>query len=247
MRSRASPPSQKPTLKVGFCVLYLSVMGILDLIFPKRCVVCKKVGSYLCCEDKKKIRPAGTFCPVCLKSAVGGTTHEHCKKKLSIDGLVCLFSYSTPIKEIVHEVKYRFVKDLQSLVEQEIKKADILETIDFRSFTLVPVPLSYSRKNWRGFNQAEILGSCVARRLEIPMDMKVLKKIKETKPQARLPRNERLQQARGVFRATNSIEGRNFIIFDDVWTTGATMKEAAAALKRKGAAKVWGLALATSR
>ena len=221
-------------------------MGLLDLIFPKSCVACGKIGSYLCEQDRKKIKAAATFCPVCLKGAVGGTTHERCKSKLSLDGLVCLFSYTTPIKEIIHELKYRFVKDLLSAVEAEIKKAEILETIDFRSFTLAPIPLSSSRKNWRGFNQAEALGNVVARRLKIPIDSETLKKIKETKPQAKLPRKERLRQARGIFRAISDISGCDFIVFDDVWTTGATMKAASAALKRRGAEKVWGLALASS-
>lgn len=221
-------------------------MNLLDLIFPKRCVACGKVGNYLCQQDKGKIKAAATFCPVCLKSAVGGTTHEHCKGKLSLDGLVCLFSYTTPVKEIIHELKYRFVKDLLSAVEKEIKSAKILQDIDFHTFTLVPIPLSASRKNWRGFNQAEILGNVAARRLKIPIDVELLKKIKETKPQARLLRKDRLRQARGVFKATEKVSGQNFIVFDDVWTTGTTMKAAAASLKRKGAVKVWGLALASS-
>jgi ComF family protein len=235
---------------VGFRVLlwyFIGEMGLLDLIFPKRCVACGKIGSYLCQQDKRKIKAAATFCPVCLKGAVGGTTHERCKSKLSLDGLVCIFSYAAPIKEIIHELKYRFVKDLLSVVEAEIKNARILQEIDFHTFTLVPIPLSVSRKNWRGFNQAEILGRVLARQLKIPIDSDTLKKIKETKPQAKLPRKERLRQARGVFRAVSNISGRNFIVFDDVWTTGATMKAAASALKRKGATKVWGLALASSR
>lgn len=219
---------------------------MLDLIFPKRCVVCHEIGSYLCRKEKKKIRQASPFCPVCLKGAVGGTTHERCKGKLSLDGLICLFDYSSPIKEIIHELKYRFVKDLVGTLEDGIKDAKILNQIDFSTFTLVPIPLATGRKNWRGFNQAEILGELITRRLKINSNPEILRKTKETKPQAKLPRKERLRQVSGTFRVTGNISGQGFIVFDDVWTTGATIKAAAAALKRRGAVKVWGLALASS-
>jgi len=221
-------------------------MGLLDFIFPKRCVVCGEFGSYLCREDKKKIKTAPTFCPVCLKAAIGGTTHAKCQSKLSLEGLICLFDYSTPVKEIIHELKYRFVKDLVGVLTSEIRKAEILAEVDFNSFTLLPIPLSRARENWRGFNQAKILGELIAHHLRIDLNSEILRKIKETKPQVKLPKKERFKQARGVFKATDDIGGRNFLVFDDVWTTGATMKAAAAALKRKGAGKVWGIAFATS-
>jgi len=221
-------------------------MGLLDFIFPKRCVACGGFGNYLCQADRRKIKLAETFCPVCLRPAIGGSTHERCKTKWSLDGLICLFYYTTPIKEIIHELKYRFVRDLLETLAVETKKAQILNKVDFTSFTLVPIPLSRARQSWRGFNQAEIIGTSVAKQLKIRFDPEILAKTKETKPQAKLARAERLRQARGVFRAISNISGRNFIVFDDVWTTGATMKAAAAALKRRGAAKVWGLALASS-
>ena len=125
MKSRASPPSLPAPYKVlGLCFygIFKHEMNLLDIIFPKRCVACGKIGSYLCEQGKRKIKVAATFCPVCLKGAVGGTTHERCKGKHSLDGLICLFSYKTPIKEIIHELKYRFVRDLLSIVEKEIKK-----------------------------------------------------------------------------------------------------------------------------
>lgn len=222
-------------------------MSLLDFIFPKRCVVCGEYGTYLCKKDKTEIKWAETFCPVCLKPSISGTTHPKCKKKLSLDGLICLFDYTRPIKQLTHQLKYRFVKDLVTVIESEIKKVKVLKEIDFHSYTLLPVPLSGSRKNWRGFNQAEILGETAAKFLKIPYDSEILTKIKDTKPQAKLPRKERLTQLKGAFKArTDTVYGGYFLVFDDVWTTGATLKAAAAALKRKGAAKVWGLTLATS-
>jgi len=223
-------------------------MNLLDLIFPKRCVVCNRFGGYLCEFDREKIKPAKSFCPVCLKAAIGGTTHAKCKSKLSLDGLICIFDYSTPTREIIQELKYRFVTDLANILRAEIKKTKLLNRYNFDNFTLVPIPLTSSRKNWRGFNRTEVLGKLIARRLKLPFDPEVLQKKKETPPQAKLPRKERIKQMRGAFRLNTPrhAEGRKFIVFDDVWTTGATLKSAAASLKRKGAEKVWGFALASS-
>jgi ComF family protein len=223
-------------------------MSLLDLIFPKRCVACGDFGSYLCDDDQKKVKGAKPFCPVCLKAAIGGTTHSKCKTKLSLDGLICVFDYSTPIKELIHELKYRFVKDLENVVGNELEKARMLDKFDFTHFLLVPIPLSRSRKNWRGFNQTEILGRLVAQRLKTTFNSKILVKKKETKPQARLSKKERIRQTLGAFGLSNpeKITSKNFLVFDDVWTTGATMRSAARVLKQKGAKRVWSLALATS-
>jgi ComF family protein len=223
-------------------------MSLLDFIFPKRCVVCGSFGSYLCEADRKRIKPAKSFCPVCLKAAIGGTTHAKCKGALSLDGLICIFDYLTPIKEVVQELKYRFVTDLAAVVKKEVKNSKFLDKHDFSGFAIVPVPLSVGRKNWRGFNQTEVLGKIIAKKLGVNFDPKILIKVKETRPQAKLTRKERVRQVRGSFGldSNRSVQGQKFIVFDDVWTTGATLKAAAASLKRKGAAQVWGMTLASS-
>lgn len=223
-------------------------MGLLDLMFPKRCVVCGRFGDYFCREDAEKITSAKSFCPVCQKGAVGGTTHAKCKTKLSLDGLICIFDYATPIKELIHEMKYQFVQDLQTVVYKELAKMKQLDRYDFRGFELVPVPLHKKRENWRGFNQTEILGKLVAKRLKVTIRTEGLAKVKETKPQVELKRKERLKQMSGAFvlEPSVNITGKKFIIFDDVWTTGATLKAATRVLKRKGAEKVWGIAFASS-
>ena len=76
----------------------------------------------------------------------------------------------------------------------------------------------------------------------------LLQKVKETKPQVKLAKKERMRQVKGTFGVADKsdIKGKKFIIFDDVWTTGATVKAAATALKRKGAERVWAIILASS-
>jgi ComF family protein len=222
-------------------------MGLLSLLFPKRCVVCRRVGSYLCQEDRDKIKLGGTFCPVCGKAAINGSTHAKCLSPYSLDGLICLFHYGTPIKELIHELKYRLVADLREVLISEIKKGKRLSEFDFSGFYFVPVPLHRQREAWRGFNQSKYLGTRLARFLKTSLASDVLTKLRDTTPQAKLSRLERLRGAKGTFLGEKEqVKDRQFIVFDDVWTTGATLKEAALVLKRSGARKVWGLVLASS-
>lgn len=223
-------------------------MSLLDFIFPKRCVVCRTFGDYLCVVDRSNIQPAKSFCPVCLKAAIGGTTHGKCKRKHTLDGLICIFEYKSPVKEIIAELKYRFVKDLAQIIKVELKKTKFLDKYDFSGFIITPIPLSSKRKNWRGFNQTEILGEIIAHRLKLRFLPNLLQKVKETKPQVKLTKKERMKQVKGTFGLTKKCEirGKKFIIFDDVWTTGATAKAAATLLKRKGAERVWAITLASS-
>jgi competence protein ComFC len=235
-----------PTLK-GRGFVNIEFMGLLDLLFPKKCVVCGKFGSYLCEKDKQRIKEREQFCPVCQRHSIGGTTHAKCKTKLSLDGLICLFEYNREARALIHEIKYRFVKDLREVFGSLVAKNSTVREIDLRKFILVPTPLSTERKRWRGFNQSEVLGKEIAQYLKIQLFDGYLTKIKDTTPQALLLKSERAKQMKGSFKSDkSSVFGKNILLFDDVWTTGATMKAAGAELKRKGARRVWGLVVASS-
>ena len=113
---------------------------------------------------------------------------------------------------------------------------------------LVPVPLSKNRKNWRGFNQAEILAKTLSRKFNHPFK-DILLRVIETKTQVGLTREERRENVIEAFAldykvGKKHIAGQNFILVDDVYTSGATMMEAAKILKHAGAKDVWAMAVA---
>jgi ComF family protein len=220
-------------------------MGLLDLFFPKRCVACGSFGTYLCEEDRLSIRAGKDFCPICLKSSVLGFTHSKCKRALGLDGLVCVFYYKSPIKDLLHELKYKMVRDLLETLLLETKRSKKLSEYDFTGFDLIPIPLFWQKKNWRGFNQTEEIGKRIAKLLKIKYLDKILVKSKSTPPQAKLARQARMVAVEKSFNALADLHQRKILLFDDVWTTGATMKEAAKVLKRKGAVEVWGLVIAS--
>jgi competence protein ComFC len=110
---------------------------------------------------------------------------------------------------------------------------------------LVPVPLFRARRKERGFNQsaeiAEWLGHEVGIRVE-----EGLARVRETPPQARLRRSERLRNLRGALALAPGFDpkGRRLLLCDDVFTTGATADACARILKQNGAVEVAALTVA---
>jgi ComF family protein len=226
----------------------------LDLIFPKKCLGCGKTGGYFCsdCLNLISLDPA-RICPVCERPSLGGFTHPGCLRPSSLDGLTAVFAYKGLIKKAIKKLKYKFVSDLTSdLIELFLSFCG--EDKAFSDFCqqkkvfLVPIPLHSSRLRWRGFNQAELLGKMITENLGIVFLPDLLIRTKKTKPQVDLNEEERQKNILGAFSVNPNwkleIENWKFVLFDDVWTSGATLREAAKVLKRNGAKKVWGLTMA---
>lgn len=231
-------------------------MGILDLLFPKKCLGCGKTGGYFCSRCLNFVSlDRQTICPVCERPAIGGQTHQRCLTSYGLNGLTTVFAYKGLIKTAITKLKYRFVSNLaQDLVEIFLSLCG--EDKIFSRFCqqedvcLVPVPLHSQRKRWRGFNQAELLGQMIAANLGIKFSYDLLVRVKNTQSQTKLNEKERQANIKDAFginkNSIRRIGGRNskILLFDDVWTSGATLREAGKVLKQKGVKNVWGLTLA---
>ena len=111
--------------------------------------------------------------------------------------------------------------------------------------TLVPIPIHWYRENVRGFNQSEEIGRSVARGMHWEFNSELLAKVRSTTSQVELTVEQRKQNLKGVFAINLKFKlPESVILFDDVFTTGSTLKEAAKVLKHAGVAKVWGLTIA---
>ena len=223
-------------------------MNILDFIFPKRCLTCWRFGKYFCDHCASSIRTIGAneaICPVCGRLAFRGMTHPRCKTKYSLDGLTSIFRYDGIIKQAVKTLKYRRVtnlaKEFVSLVPSSVFNNVTIQ--QYNNCILVPIPLHPSRFRDRGFNQAEVLGRLFADRLYIPIRTDILRRMKATTAQVEMKdRKERLKNMSNVFDAAQ--QNGNIVLFDDVFTTGATMRAAGESLKRVGAKSVWAVTIA---
>jgi len=205
-------------------------MSLLDLIFPKKCFGCGQEGSYICplCQEKLKI--ASPICPVCTRPSGQGFTHPRCSYELSPDGLTSIWEYEGGIRRAILSLKYKFAYEVSQkiaeLVVEKLKKKKVFLPV---RPVLIPVPLHRQRQNWRGFNQMEEIGERVARKMRWE-----------------LKRKERVENVKGTFlinKKYRPLRPRPLLLFDDVWTTGSTIREAAKTLKKAGAREVWGLTI----
>ena len=202
------------------------------------------VGRYICSNCLKKVEyMEWQMCPVCKKRALDGITHPYCKSGYSLDGLYILGHYKGPLKSAIKLLKYKLVTDL---TEELVSLVDINNLVLSKLDYITSVPLYPTRLRFRGFNQSDLLGKYLGKKLNIPYKNNILARIKNTKPQAELKRKERLTNLKGAFALQKNIniEGQNIGIVDDVSTTGTTLSECAKVLKSRSAREVWGIILA---
>ncbi len=239
----------------------------MDFLFPKKCVGCKKFGEYLCpdCFAKLSFAPPAR-CLICGKPSFDGMTHPKCRTTYAIDGCFAAVGYKGIVRKILYQFKYNpYLTDLQTVLGDLLYEAliqhELFNMLLQQHPLLVPIPLSKSKMRKRGYNHAEVLAKNLGKRFGLSVQ-NILKRVKETKPQYGLKREERVENIKGAFAVviaskakqshknkitTSSSTPRNdrvALLVDDIVTTGSTLKEAAKMLKHSGFGKVYGIVLA---
>ncbi len=231
-------------------------MSILDFIFPKKCIGCKKIGDFLCPDCFSKISYNQAFqCPICARPSMNGLTHPKCQKPHLIDGVIPSVLYKGVVKKIIYQLKYApYLKAVGEIIS-EIMSEGLSQNESFYHFVdqfkpvIIPIPLHKNRERRRGYNHAEIIASYVAQYFKLPIQNDILARVKNTKPQFKLNKKERINNLSGAFRIRGSVGWRtkiseSVIIVDDITTSFATLKEAAKVLKRAGSKRVLGVTFA---
>ena len=196
--------------------------NILAVLFPQKCLGCKKENEILCSDCLLKInRP--------------DTPH--------LNGIHIASNYQDAVlKKALWMLKYQGVKQLAKPLAELIRER-IWKKLETENWLVVPVPLSKNKLRHRGYNQAEMIAG------ELSGDVRadILFKKFHTKSQVEVKnKEERLANIVGSFEIKNpeTIKGKKIILIDDVFTTGATMREAKKVLKEAGAKKVVGVVVA---
>jgi competence protein ComFC len=225
----------------------------LNLLLPNQCLGCHKFLNSsvpLCLNCAKTLKPNYSFyCSSCHKRLPGSQLKCLLGHKTSLLAIACLFDWQIPlIQSLVLNFKYHNLVPLKTLFQIYINSFLNFHSKLFlkESFVLIPVPLSENRKRERGFNQAEIIIPPI-NQLYLNVITNTLVRIKDNPAQAlTLSLEERLQNMTDVFSLESSaiIKGKNILLLDDVYTTGATLNEAAKVLQQGGAKNIIGVTLA---
>lgn len=230
MPERRTPEPSRPNFRAGAAYPSPSMhhafqefsAGILDLLFPPRCLLCDRMGEPFCEDCRAQIRPepAGAVVPPGIEDARSAGLHEG------------------PLRQAVLRLKFgrkvALVRPLGELLAAQLLTLRGEWQPDF----VAPVPVHWTRLLERGFNQSELLAETLARCLQIPM-LPALRKVRQTPPQVGLAGEPRRTNLRGAFAVRLPVSGRRIVLVDDVRTTGATVSECARTLRAAGAAEVY--------
>jgi ComF family protein len=231
--------------------------GIADLIFPPRCLTCGVLLEMhgplpfcLPCTEALSFIDS-PLCLTCGAPFAGVETGDHlCGECLATDRPYAIARsvgrYQGTLLKAIHLFKYRGRTGIGKALGRVM--ADFACGIwDMKVFSLImPVPLHRKRLKERGFNQAVILAREIADRFSLPLDFMTLRRNVYTEPQVALGREERKKNVSGAFGVTKpgKVSGRRILLVDDVFTTGSTLTECAAALMQAHAEAVVVLTLA---
>jgi len=233
---------------------------LLDFLYPALCIGC---GQYLEKAETKVCYRCLTapprydhlVCPTCLARSPKLTNTCHPKTKYL---LAAATSYNEPvIQKIIRQFKY---EGWQSLVEplgdfllhplQKILRISDILSINLGEWLITPLPLHSKKQRERGFNQAELLAHYISNKTGVLLLKDNLVRVRNTLSQAELPDwQARENNVRDAFLVNNpeKIRGKNIILVDDVFTSGATLNEAVRVLKTTKAKKIIALVVARAR
>jgi len=199
---------------------------ILDLFFPPKCPYCQKI-----LDD-----PRAPLCPACQAKLpwLEGKAGE--RRIDQADGCFSPLAYDDTVRTAIHRYKFHRVRALGrpfAILMAQCLGDRLPEGADLISWA----PVSRQRFRERGFDQAELMAREVGRLLSIPAGPS-LKKIRDTQPQSELEEESaRRANARGAYDLLpgTDLTGRRVVLVDDVVTSGSTLRECVALLRRAGA------------
>jgi ComF family protein len=220
-----------------------------EFVYPPTCLVCENHPA----EDERKI------CVACWSSIRQLSSDDELyreklnelKSRGNVAGFASAFHFEKDgtLQKLVHHLKY---DDMPSIGVElgKFVAASIPTMIDSTTpiCALVPVPLHPTKERERGYNQSEHICRGISKANGAQVLPHLLKRTRHTQTQTTLDARERKENVADAFalntRFASLVRGANFIIVDDIITTGATIDECARVLKAHGTEKVFAVSVA---
>lgn len=194
--------------------------SLIDLIYRKKCYFCKK--------SKYSIK----MCPECFEKL----QFNDFKANRIVDGvdIYCAGIYTKELQKLIRGLKYHKQKDLAyfqaKFMYDYFSNIDILKNKDIE---LVPVPLHTKRIKKRKYNHMELVCEEFAKLSGYQCNFELIKRIKDTRPQYKLSKKQRLENLADAFEVKQeNYHGKTLLILDDICTTGSTFEEMIKSLKK---------------
>ena len=196
-------------------------LSLLDLIYKKRCYFCKSS------------RDCVIMCKKCYESLdFNDRRARFIYKNVNI---FCAGIYEKTMQKLIRGVKYHNQKELAYF--QAKFMAEYFKSLKLnKNFTVVPVPLYKQRKKERGYNHMELVGKEFCKLTGFEMNTELIERIKNTKPQYKLKKFERLENLKNAFKINAAKMDKNLeiLIIDDIFTTGSTFESMIDELQKTG-------------
>lgn len=225
---------------------------LLDLIYPRRCPVCDKAvkpfGGLICEECTRKIKYVkAPYCQKCgkeLRDKRSFFCHDCAHKEHKYDRGMALFSYPS-VADSIYRFKYQGRQEYAAYYAQRMARVLGEKILSLHPDALVPVPIHSSKKRVRGYNQAEVFAKELGRILNVPVETKLIKRVRKTVPMKELSVRERQNNLKKAFKIChNDVKLSTIVIIDDIYTTGSTIDAMAYELRQAGIKHIYFTALA---
>jgi ComF family protein len=219
--------------------LIRSLDYLLHLFFPDRCLFCRAFlsvtdGVPLCDTCRRTYAPVGRICPRCERFCTGAHSCTCSTASSPLKMLFALSLYDHKWRFMLHDLKYKKRRYLARPIGIWLAR-EITAYSYCKPQLIVPVPLHSFREKERGFNQSALIAGYVSHILGVPCRQLLVKRM-STVSQTTISRQKRHENVRGVFSCVESLPpGATVLLVDDIYSTGATMKEAASVLEKCGA------------
>lgn len=213
-------------------------MGLLQLLLPDACAGCGRYGDLLCTTCARSLRAAPQDADRFAAADPGIVVGD------AMELAMAAFTHEGTTRRVLQRLKYGGAGRLA--VPLARAAAPTLHALMGQSgpAPLVPVPVHAARRRQRGYNQAELLATELGRLAGVPV-LDLLRRDRPTVRQHGLGRAARLHNLRGAIGVRDGVRVPAVaILVDDILTTSATLEACAETLRRHGASRVLGFAVA---
>ena len=212
--------------------------------------------NYICvfCDERVRkdnvhIKTGGIcICRTCTGNLVKNAPAMPFDGVGDVSYIISPFEYDGTLRDTILKFKfdgsYAYAKLYAEMMKDHLASYDIWRDFDY----IVPVPLHNGRLKERGYNQSELIAKYISKYIGVPLRTDLAKRIRATERQSRLHTIvDRIENMKDAFECSGKVKGKRIILFDDICTSGNTLRACAKPLKEAGAESICALTLSINK